>query len=263
MRTMYDSVTAGNIPTSAQLVAGYVSPSGYAWSAANWARFPNSVLVRITPQVSHTGVGIQVLDVETGDATPAQAPGWVKAQRALGQDPTVYCSQSVWQTVQNEFNAQGVAQPHYWIAAYPGGGSTVLPSLNGIVAVAHQYADAGPYDLSVVADYWPGVDDPMAALQSDDYTNIAVAVWEALLVKGNQSAQAQVWLVNADTNASSEVAADLDPKVNAVLSAVTAVEQSTNGNTVTLTPDQLTALETSVQNALGQGYTVTIAPKAA
>lgn len=243
MRTMYDSVTPGNIPVSAQMVAGYVSPSGYAWSASGWARFPNSTQVKITPQVSHTGLGIHVLDVESGDATPTQAPGWAKAQRALGQVPTIYCSASVWGQVQAAFNAQGVAQPNYWIAAYPGGGSNVLPSLNGIVAVAHQYTDAGPYDLSVVADYWPGVDNPMAVLQPDDYTNIAVAVWQTTLVKGDTNAQAQTWVVNADTNASSEVTADLDPKVaalvdqvNALAAQVTALQQALPGQA----PSQLT-----------------------
>jgi len=46
-----------------------------------------------------------------------------------------------------------VTEPHWWIAAYPGNGANLYPG-----AVAHQYADPGPVDLSVVADYWPGVD---------------------------------------------------------------------------------------------------------
>jgi hypothetical protein len=161
MRTLYDSTNWSAIPTTAQMVAGYVPPSGFAWPQSAWNRFPNSIHVRITPQVSTTGVGVQVLDVEQGDATPAQAPGWVITQRRLGQIPTVYCSASLWGTVQAAFVSAGVPHPCYWIAAYPGGGPT-LPTLNGITAVAHQYADpatsGGDYDLSVVADYWPGVD---------------------------------------------------------------------------------------------------------
>lgn len=157
-RTMYDSVNWAAIPANAQMVAGYLAPSSFAWPAAAWARFPNAVKVQIAVRAS-TNAG-QVLDVESGDATPAQAPGWVAMRRAANPpvDPTVYCSASAWPTVQAAFASAGLAQPHYWIASYPGGGA-VIPS----GAVAHQYADpnsgsGGDWDLSVVADYWPGVD---------------------------------------------------------------------------------------------------------
>lgn len=161
-RLMRDSTNWQAIPVGTPIVAGYVPPSGFAWPELAWAKFAGSLLVRITPQVSTTGVGIQVLDVETGDATPGQAPSWAVAQRRLGQVPTIYCSASSWGTVQHAFTSAGVAQPEYWVASYPGGGSQSLPVLNGITAVAHQYADpatsGGDWDLSVVADYWPGVD---------------------------------------------------------------------------------------------------------
>lgn len=158
MRTMYDAVTPSNIPTSAQMVAGYVD-GRYAWSAADWARFPGAVKVRIAVFAS-TNDG-HVLDVERYDATPAQAVGWVQRRRDAGVDPTVYCGYSTngysWALVINAFKSAGVAEPHYWVAAYPGNGANLYPG-----SVAHQYADpvtsGGNYDLSVVADYWPGVD---------------------------------------------------------------------------------------------------------
>ncbi len=53
------------------------------------------------------------------------------------------------------FGDAHVLEPHYWVAAHPGAGATIPPG-----AIAHQYADTGPVDLSVVADYWPGVDPP-------------------------------------------------------------------------------------------------------
>lgn len=153
MRTMYDSVTPSAIPTNAALVAGYVD-GAYAWSAANWARFPNSVKVRIAV-FPRTNDG-HVLDVEQGDATPAQAPGWVTMRRAAGVDPSIYCDASTWPSVVSAFASAGVAAPHYWIAHYDG--SAALPA----GAVAKQYNDppasGGNYDISVVADYWPGVD---------------------------------------------------------------------------------------------------------
>lgn len=155
VRTLYDSTAAADIPTSAAMVAGYLAPSKFAWSTVDWDRFPHAVKVRIAVRAT-TNDG-HVLDVERGDATPAQALGWVTMRRAAGADPTVYCSESLWPSVKAAFTAAAVAQPHYWVAAYPGGGR-VIP----VGAIAHQYADpatsGGHFDLSVVADHWPGVD---------------------------------------------------------------------------------------------------------
>lgn len=77
-------------------------------------------------------------------------------RRAAGQDPTVYMAQSDWWTVIQAFRNAGVAEPHYWVAAWNGDRAI----FDG--AVAHQYADSamagGHYDLSSVVDFWPGVD---------------------------------------------------------------------------------------------------------
>jgi hypothetical protein len=150
VRTFYDAITPANIPANAQGVAGYVD-GRYAWKAADWARFPHAVKARIAV-FSSTNDG-HVLDVEPGCSTPANAPGWVVRRRAAGVDPTVYCSLSAWPTVRAAFHNAGVAEPHWWVAAYPGNGANLYPG-----AIAHQYADPGPVDISVVADYWPGVD---------------------------------------------------------------------------------------------------------
>lgn len=156
MRTMYDSVSPWAIPADAEMVAGYVDGL-YMWKLSDWARFPHAVKVRIAVHAS-TNDG-HVLDCELGDATPAQCPGWAQMRRAAGVDPTVYCSYAVWPEVQQAFARAGVPQPHYWVAAYPGNGAQLYDG-----AVAHQYADRGPngenVDISVVADYWPGVDPP-------------------------------------------------------------------------------------------------------
>lgn len=149
MRTMYDSVNPSRIPRDAEIVAGYVN-GPYAWSDTDWALFPNAVHVGIAVRASYNGG--QVLDVEKGDATPVQAPGWVKMRREAGIDPTIYCSSSWWSTIGRAFDAAGVPAPHYWIAHY---------DLNPTVpagAVAKQYANTSGYDLSSVHDFWPGVD---------------------------------------------------------------------------------------------------------
>ena len=150
MRTFYDAITPANIPKDAQGVCGYVD-GRYAWKAADWSRFPYAVKVRIAV-FSSTNDG-HVLDVEDGCSTPANAPGWVVRRRAGGIDPSVYCSLSAWPTVRAAFRDAGIAEPHWWIAAYPGNGPNLYDG-----SIAHQYANPGPVDISVVADYWPGVD---------------------------------------------------------------------------------------------------------
>jgi hypothetical protein len=153
-RTMFDSDIPSAIPPTASMVGGYVDGNA-VWPAAAWTRFPRAVQVRIAVFAS-TNDG-NVLDVELGDATPSQAPGWVRMRRAAGADPSVYCNASTWPAVQAAFRAAGVAQPHYWIAHY-GPGPIIPPG-----AVAVQYADpphgsGGHWDISAVADFWPGVD---------------------------------------------------------------------------------------------------------
>ena len=151
-RIMNDAVTPSNIdPSKVQLVAGYLNGI-YAWSAADWARFPNAVHVGISVRASYTQG--HVLDVENGDATPAESVGWVQARRAAGADPTVYCNGSTWPLVRAAFQSAGVAEPHYWIAEYDG--DPTLPA--GVVAKQYLGDVAPGIDISSVADYWPGVD---------------------------------------------------------------------------------------------------------
>ena len=178
LRPAKDSVNWQAIPVGTPIVAGYVPPSRFAWPAAAWARFAGSIEVRITPSAAVAKLGVEVLDIESGDATPAQAPGWVRASRAAGQEGTCYCSISTWPSVIRAINAAGITQhPPYWVAGYPGGGP-ILPSItvDGVTytATAHQYADpnssGGDYDLSVVAPFWPGVDQGADMLLTDEIT---------------------------------------------------------------------------------------------
>ena len=147
---MYDSVTASNIPRNAQMVAGYVD-GRYKWSQSDWALFPNAVHVPIAVFAS-TNNGV-VGDCESGDMSPSGAVSWVRMRRASGVIPTIYTSESAWNSVRAAFAQAGEPEPFWWVAAYPGEGVFVPYG-----AVAHQYTDAGPYDVSVVGDYWPGVD---------------------------------------------------------------------------------------------------------
>lgn len=155
---MADSTNPFDIPQGQfPLVAGYVDGI-YAWSDAGWLYHTKTVLVGIAV-FAGTNAG-QVLDVETGDATPAQAVDWVLMRRASGVDPSVYIQLSRLQELLDAFAARGVARPHLWVAAWDNS-----PTLYSYSA-AHQYANPTltgfHYDLSAVVDYWPGVDPPQA-----------------------------------------------------------------------------------------------------
>lgn len=154
MRLMYDSNIPVAIPADAAMVAGYVD-GFYAWSAADWGRFPHATQVRIAVEAT-TDEG-QVGDCESGAMSPSQLVAWVRMRRAAGIDPTGYCSEANWPACRAAFASAGEIEPHWWIAAYPGIGPSVP-----VGAIAHQYADpstsGGHYDLSAVADHWPGID---------------------------------------------------------------------------------------------------------
>jgi hypothetical protein len=279
-RTMYDAThqLVPNIPRAAQLVAGYLPPSPYAWTAADWAAFPNAVHVRIAVRAA-TNDG-HVLDVETGDATPAEAPGWVRMRRAGGADPTVYCSASLWPTVQQQFVQQGVAQPHYWIASYPGGGP-VIPS----GAVAHQWQSTTNYDISVVADYWPGVDTPGGDVNLTDSIgtntsgqNVVVvdvlrlmysALADSKAAPRGQTLYDSIWANGAALGA---LAGALSTDEAAILAAIAGADSDVKADVAQLaaavaalpagqppTDAQMAALTAAVTRAL-PGYTVNITP---
>jgi len=150
---MGDSVTASDIPQSFDMVAGYID-GFYRWSDADWALFPNKVKVRIAIHAST--LDGDVLDVEWGAASPGDIPAWLTARRAVGADPSVYVNRGNLQAAKDACAAAGVAEPHWWLAAY-GTEATVDAGL-----IAKQYANdditGGHWDASVVADYWPGVD---------------------------------------------------------------------------------------------------------
>ena len=162
-RLLYDSTTASDIRADAPMVAGYINGS-YTWSDADWARFPNAVKVRIAVN-AQTNDG-HVLDVEDGDALPHEAPAWVLLRRAAGVEPSVYCNLSNVDEIKAAFVHAGVPLPPLWLAHYDG--IPVLP--DGYIA--KQYADealtGGHYDVSIVADYWPGIDKEADVAFKDD-----------------------------------------------------------------------------------------------
>lgn len=163
-RTMYDSTNIADIPAHADMVAVYVDGAYRNHDQAR-QRFPNAKIVTITVNGGSTA---DVIDCEAGDATPAGAAAWAKRMITQGRHPTIYCSASPWPTVKAAVRREGIkaGQVSWWIAQYDG--HAQIPA----GAVAKQYLGSpgnspGHYDVSVVADYWPGVDKPPAPPLSD------------------------------------------------------------------------------------------------
>jgi hypothetical protein len=152
-RTMYDSVTARDIPRDPDLVAGYVDGL-YAWSAADWAQFPISVHVGIS--VDPSGNVGQVIDIEPGNGTPADAIPWLLRRRAAGVFASVYIAHQSANILASLLIPAGLGDVPLWIVDATGAPHLWPGSVATQYAVSSQ--TGGHFDASMVADYWPGVD---------------------------------------------------------------------------------------------------------
>lgn len=149
---MADSVSVGSLPAGFPVYGGYVDG---AWPNADEiaAAHPGATVVRFCTN-PRNDLG-DCLDIESGDATPADAPGWVTRRRASGHlGPLVYFSEASRGDVATAFINAGVDQPPAIVAAYPGAGAVLQQPGDA----GHQWIDHGPYDESVVLDYLPGID---------------------------------------------------------------------------------------------------------
>ena len=149
---MFDAVTPSRIPNPKLVRAVLIYIDGrYAWTGADLALFPDAAKVRIACLPS-TDDG-RVLDVETGDATPEQAPQWVANRRKSTQHPlagpaTIYTSLSNWQTVREAFVNEKIAEPEWLIAHYDN--VACIPA----GAIGKQYESTPGYDVSIVETSW-------------------------------------------------------------------------------------------------------------
>jgi hypothetical protein len=137
--TMYDAVTSTNIPTSAQVVAGYID-GDYAWTEEDWARFPDAEKVLITVNGDIRG---NVCDVENGNMSPAEALGWIQAKQEKGIGGcTIYCSMAALQSVWSACHGHAY---YIWVADWTDTAHPVPAT------VATQYSNVdNAYDLSEV-----------------------------------------------------------------------------------------------------------------
>lgn len=116
---MFDSVSVGAIPADAPAVAGYVGGS--------WPTYLR--LVQGFPRAYHLSIAVnayedaECLDIERGDATPYEAPAWVKRQLGRGvRRPVVYSSVSTMGAVLAALESDGIQRDavRLWTAHYTG-----------------------------------------------------------------------------------------------------------------------------------------------
>lgn len=153
---MYDAVDANDVPNDGRfdLLAGYVDGL-YRSYVPLQHRFPGFTVVSIDV-LNHPGTG-QVLDIEKGDATPAEAPAWFDASVRAGiVRPTLYYSTSDHLEI---VRLMGSRKFDNWVASY---GVSQPRDNNGNVIhpTAWQKIDHGPngenIDISEVYDpFWP------------------------------------------------------------------------------------------------------------
>ena len=126
--TMYDSVDISQIPANAQAAAGYVN-GRFANSAELADRFPRAHILTIAVTAD---ADADCLDIETGDATPADAAGWYERQRRRGiTRPCLYASAFVMDTeVIPALTARGIARSavRLWSAHYGAGEHICSPT---------------------------------------------------------------------------------------------------------------------------------------
>lgn len=156
-RTMYDSTTVTDLPKSAKMVAGYVD-GAYQTVDDLRRRYPAGTVVTITVLGKP---GEHVCDTEPGNIGPAGAVRWAKDEVKAGRRPTLYCMGSQWKWIRRRLRLRlqmplKAGRVSWWVADYDN--DPTIPK----GAVAKQYANppltGHHYDVSVVADYWPGVD---------------------------------------------------------------------------------------------------------
>lgn len=117
--TMYDSTVPTHIPPYAQAVAGYVN-GRYENFYRLGELFPNAKRFAISVTATEPA---NILDVEAGDATPAQAGAWVKARHEQGvKRPIVYADLSTMPDVVDALVKHEIARDRVllWVADYTG-----------------------------------------------------------------------------------------------------------------------------------------------
>lgn len=176
-RTMYDTIggssttnpsyVRNNLWHPGDLMGYYIAGNSFIWTDAQKALFPASALVSITLTAGF--IDADVLDVETGGATPGQTHDWIAAKKAKGYlRPTIYCSRSTVPSVRTGTGSFILGTDYdLWVAEYNGDPASAYPG-----SIAHQYNAFSRYDISsVFDDLWPHRKAPVTTPITQDHWN--------------------------------------------------------------------------------------------
>jgi hypothetical protein len=201
---MFDSVDVGEIPNGPVAVAGYVD-GRWATMTELAERFPNAKRLSIAVTPEHDA---DCLDVETGDATPADVPGWYERQRARGVErPCIYADASTMQaSIVPLVRAGTIARPlvRLWSAHYSGE-HICGPGSCGAVSIdmdGTQWTDAAwGRDLDeslLLADFF-GTPKPAAAKKKAvPVSSVPIEIQDdSILVHGVVNGQSVVFVVDS------------------------------------------------------------------
>lgn len=153
----------GQLPAGHQACGYDTGSDGIAWTAADWKAHPGAV--HIDQDTAASRFTSDVLDVERGAATIAEAPGWVKkaqasyaaATRPGQRTPAVYIQASNVTPLVNALTAAKVTCG-LWIASW---GIGEVAAVTGVLAAAGpypvigvQFTDNGSFDSDVFSTAW-------------------------------------------------------------------------------------------------------------
>lgn len=147
------------------LAVGYTTGQGIAWTPAQWAAHPNAVRIC---QDSGSDVTADILDVESGAATLADAAAWVpkaqaayKAVRRPGQRwPGLYISISGLTPLLNELESLDAGYTYvpmflaHWDNAEAADAAAILARSGPYPVIGFQYENVGTYDQDVFSSDW-------------------------------------------------------------------------------------------------------------
>jgi hypothetical protein len=213
---MRDSIEPFSIPLdNLDVVAGYAD-GNWLWPSPGWARFqPPIVSLSIVVSANDQG---DILDVEIGDATPADVPGWVRRFNRPGRrKPTIYSNRSTWSRMQGSpaltiveaLQNAGiqVSSVDWWASTLDG--TQFVPG-----AVAVQYAGSdrtgGNYDESIIWDTsWIGEGFLMALSddqQSQMFNNISWLIDQLKVGNDPNEPVGGPWIANQFANLPTAIA---------------------------------------------------------
>lgn len=133
---MFDSIDVSQLPAGAgYCYAGYVNGNWPTYKQVV-ATFPGHHVLSIAV---NAGADADCLDVESGDATPGQAAGWVARQAARGvARPCIYASVSVVDSITSLMHTAGVSRNsiRIWSAHYGSGAHICGPATCGLTSTS-------------------------------------------------------------------------------------------------------------------------------